>query len=130
MRTVKNISFSKSYRRFKQFLSETSGNATLTLALSAVPLFLVGGVAVDYSRISQEQVAFYNAVDAAAIAIAADDRSAIPDNLSPSDKAARQAVLKKVAEDYVKQNYDFRAIDGDHAESRRQTYNYRPENYN
>jgi len=57
----------KKMPRFQRFLRNTSGNIALTTALMIVPLALAGGVALDYSRLSQKSTDLQTAVDAAAI---------------------------------------------------------------
>ena len=66
-----------SSRLFKRFLKNSSGSLTPMLGLAAIPFFLAAGMAIDMSRVTREQTAFYGAVDSAGLAIAADDRSAL-----------------------------------------------------
>ncbi len=92
-------------RSLKAFLRETSGNVILMMGLSAIPIFLAAGAAVDAARITQEQAMFHAAAESAALAVATDDRSAT-EGLSTADKAARIVVLEGFALEYLKANYE------------------------
>jgi Flp pilus assembly protein TadG len=98
---------------FKRFLKNSSGSLTPMMGLAAIPFFLAAGAAIDMSRVTREQTAFYGAVDSAALAIAADDRSAL-DSLSASQKQAMQATLEVYAQQYLDKNY--KDISGGQAE--------------
>ena len=90
---------------FKQFLKNTAGSLTPMLGLVAVPAFIAAGSAIDMVRINNEQSAFYAAVDAAALAIAADDRSAVG-ALSGAALTTRMAELNVLSKKYIEANYD------------------------
>ncbi len=89
---------------WKRFLKEQDGNVLQLLALSALPMFLAIGAAVDMMRASREQTAFYGAVDAAALAIAGDDRSATI-GLSTAQLATNKAALEDLAKKYILADY-------------------------
>jgi hypothetical protein len=57
-------------RRFRKFLRDTSGNLSLTLALSMVPIIGVVGLAIDMSRASATKRALHDISDGAALAAA------------------------------------------------------------
>lgn len=54
----------------KRFLNDTSGNIAMTTALLIVPLMMAGGVALDYSRVTQQDSRMQNAVDGAVLVAA------------------------------------------------------------
>ena len=56
---------------FKNFVKSPSGNVAIMFALSAVPLMLAGGMAIDYMSGSHSQTALQKAVDNAALAAGA-----------------------------------------------------------
>jgi Flp pilus assembly protein TadG len=91
-------------RGFKRWLKSDAGSVTQLLGLSAIPLFLSVGAAVDTVRLSREQTAFHAAVDSAVLAIAADDRSAIS-GLSAAQQATRITELKTFGQNYINANY-------------------------
>ena len=111
----KNLSVaSKKTSLFKRYLKNTSGSLTPMLGLAAVPFFLAAGMAIDMSRVTREQTAFYGAVDGAALAIAADERSALEILGSETAKKAMLANLEEYATAYLKENY--RDVSGGHAD--------------
>jgi Flp pilus assembly protein TadG len=55
---------------FKAFRRDANGATALTIALAAVPLFLIAGMAVDYSRSISAQASLQAALDAATLAVA------------------------------------------------------------
>ncbi len=57
----------------KHFLRQakcSKGNVAITFALSAVPLVVAAGVALDYMRLSNTRSHLQSAVDAAVLAVA------------------------------------------------------------
>ena len=88
----------------RDYLRDARGSVTSMLGLSVIPLFLAAGVAIDSARVSREQVAFADAVDSAALAVAASPQSDLT-GLSASAKAARIASLKTYASTYIAENY-------------------------
>lgn len=92
-------------RLFSRFLKDSSATVTQIFALSAIPIFLAAGAAVDGARINDEHSKFLAAVDTAVIAVAADDRAAVQD-LSGSELEARMVELEALAAEYVEKNYD------------------------
>jgi Flp pilus assembly protein TadG len=90
--------------QFKRYLQNNAGSIAPIFAAAAVPFFLVAGAAIDMTRASREQVTFFNSVDGAALAIAADDRAAVT-GLSATDKATRIEELKAYALTYLNANY-------------------------
>jgi Flp pilus assembly protein TadG len=90
--------------RLKRFLKSEAGNVSQMLALSALPLFASLGVAIDTVRLTREETAFHAAVDAAVLAVAADDRSAIGSQ-SASQQTASINTLKTFAQNFINANY-------------------------
>lgn len=88
----------------RDYLRDARGSVTSMLGLSVIPLFLAAGVAIDSARVSREQVAFADAVDSAALAVAASPQSDLT-GLSASAKTARIASLKTYASTYIAENY-------------------------
>lgn len=72
------------------FARSQDGNFAVVMALSAVPLLLGAGMAVDYSRATNNRAAMQNALDAATLAVLS-----LPENAT---KAERE---KKVQDVYV-----------------------------
>lgn len=91
--------------RIRRYFENTSGSAAQVFALSALPIFAALGVAVDGARIAQEHANFFAAVDSAALAITADERSAVS-SLSGAELSERMALLSQITKDYVTTNYD------------------------
>jgi Flp pilus assembly protein TadG len=94
----------KSASAFKRFLKNTSGSITQMFSYLLIPGFITFGAAVDFARTTREQSNFYAAVDAAALAIAADERAAVT-GLTESQKAQRIDELKIYAKKYIDANY-------------------------
>ena len=92
------------HQKLKVFRNNQLGSITQIAAVAAVPMFLCAGAAIDTVRVNREQVAFNAAVDSAALAIAADDRSSLS-GLSSSQQAARITELEAFARKYMAQNY-------------------------
>jgi Flp pilus assembly protein TadG len=90
---------------FKRFLKNSSGSLTPMMGLAAIPFFLAAGMAIDMSRVTREQTAFYGAVDGAALAIAADERSALDILGSDAAKESMRRKLEQYAQSYLEQNY-------------------------
>jgi Flp pilus assembly protein TadG len=90
---------------FKRFLRNSAGSLAPTAALSAIPFMIAAGAAMEMSRVGREQVAFYGAVDGAALAIAADDRSALELLDSQAEKEEMRVELEQYAERYIGENY-------------------------
>jgi Flp pilus assembly protein TadG len=90
--------------KFKSYLCDSAATTSAIFGIAAIPFFMAAGVAVDMSRANMEQTAFHAALDSAALAIAADERSSTQ-GLSDSQITAREAELKVIAEDYVEANY-------------------------
>jgi Flp pilus assembly protein TadG len=89
---------------FKAFRKDYRGSITSITAAAALPMMLCAGAAIDTVRISREQVAFDAAVDAAALAVAADDRASLA-GLNATQTTARLAELKEFAKKYMAENY-------------------------
>ena len=69
------------------FLKDTRGNFAITLAVAIIPVVLVAGVAIDYSRISQARGKMQNATDSAALAGAIE----VTTSVKQRKQAARKA---------------------------------------
>jgi Flp pilus assembly protein TadG len=78
--------------QFNRFLKDQSGNMAVVVALSALPLMMAGGAAVDYGNWVSVQARLQAATDAAALAAG---REA---NLD-------EAELRRVATDYFMSNF-------------------------
>ncbi len=91
-------------RKLKAFRYDKLGSVTQITAVAALPMFLAAGAAIDTIRINREQVAFDAAVDAAALAVAADDRASLA-GLSESAQASRIVELEAFARQYMAENY-------------------------
>ncbi len=95
---------SSTIRKLKSFHRNEAGNIAMLMGLSALPLFMAAGAAIDMVRITREQASFNAAVDSAVLAIAADDRSSLAGQ-SPSQQAASIAELEAYAQKYLTENY-------------------------
>ncbi len=60
------------YSSFRSFLKDSSANVTMIFGLSALPLMLAVGIAVDYSNMLDAKTKLQTAVDSAALAAAAE----------------------------------------------------------
>jgi Flp pilus assembly protein TadG len=89
---------------WKRFIKDQSGSVLQILGLSALPMFLATGAAVDMMRASREQAAFYGSVDAAALAIAGDDKSATI-GLDAATLATNKTYLEALAKKYILADY-------------------------
>jgi Flp pilus assembly protein TadG len=101
----KLISTSKKPSLFKRFLRNSAGSMTSVMGLSVIPIFFTAGAAIDYARVTREQAAFYGAVDAAALAIAADERSSMMGLTSTADIEARRKALEDYAKLFLAKDY-------------------------
>jgi Flp pilus assembly protein TadG len=91
----------KLLNRFKR---DARGTVALIAGLSAIPLLLAAGVAVDMARASHEDEAFQSAVDSAALAVAASDLSDL-NAVTTAQMPARMALLNDLAKKYINANY-------------------------
>ncbi|CAN5271772.1 pilus assembly protein TadG-related protein [soil metagenome] len=87
-----------------RFRSDCRGTVALIAGISAIPLMLAAGVAVDMARASHEAQSFQAAIDASALAVAASDKSNLS-GVSAADLPARRAELKALAQKYITKNY-------------------------
>ncbi len=87
-----------------RFMRNTRGSVALLAGLSAVPLLLAAGVAVDMARASHEDEAFQSAVDSSALAVAASDLSDLG-GVTQAQMPARMAALNDLAKKYISANY-------------------------
>lgn len=90
--------------KVKRYLRDSTATTSAIFGIAAIPVFMGAGVAIDMSRANMEQTAFTAALDSAALAIAADDRSSTQ-GLSDSQITTREAELKVIADNYVEANY-------------------------
>jgi Flp pilus assembly protein TadG len=104
MRSSINAFMGSASRKLKAFRTNCVGSVTQITAVAALPMMLAAGAAIDTIRINREQVAFDAAVDAAALAVAADDRASLT-GLSESQVTARIAELEEFAKKYMAENY-------------------------
>ncbi|CAN5271913.1 pilus assembly protein TadG-related protein [soil metagenome] len=87
-----------------RFRSDCRGTIALIAGISAIPLMLAAGVAVDMARASHESQSFQAAIDASALAVAASDKSNLS-GVKQADLPARRAELKVLAQKYITMNY-------------------------
>ncbi len=90
---------------FKRFLGDSSGQLTAMMGLSVIPILFTAGAAIDFARVTREQAAFYSAVDAAALAVAADDRSSLVGLSTADQKETRRVELQNYAKLFLEKNY-------------------------
>ncbi len=90
--------------RFKKFLRNTSGGIAVPFAIAVIPMMMATGVGIDTVRITREQAAFQAAMESAALALAADDRSAV-EGLTGQPLKTRIDELTVLALNYFKANY-------------------------
>jgi Flp pilus assembly protein TadG len=95
---------SKSNTFLRRFHRDDRGNVAIITALTAIPLLIASGVAIDVARSSRSENALQVAVDAAALAVAASDKVDMS-GLTDAQKASRKAELKKLAENFLRANY-------------------------
>lgn len=88
----------------RRFRNDTRGTVAIVVGISAIPMLLAAGVAVDMARASHEAQSFQAAVDASALAVAASDQSNLA-GLTDAQKTARKAELKELAQKYIDKNY-------------------------
>ncbi len=90
------------------FLRETSGNLTLILALSAIPVTLAMGAGVDYARGLVVHSNMADALDAAALAVGKQTTKPTSCSTASGSTTAQQtscATLKAVAQQFFNANY-------------------------
>jgi Flp pilus assembly protein TadG len=92
-------------KKLGQFLRNTAGSTSLTMALAALPVIALAGAAIDMARASREKATFYASVDAAALAIASDDRTAMAGLTSASQIETQRVALENYAKQYILVNY-------------------------
>lgn len=88
----------------RRFAGDARGNVALFAAISAIPLIVAAGVAIDVARSSRSQAALQVAVDAAALAVASSGKSDMA-GLSEAQKAARKKELEELAMRLLRANY-------------------------
>jgi Flp pilus assembly protein TadG len=103
LQTLKSNRFSK--QKLSRFLRNSAGSTSLTMALAALPVIALAGSAIDMSRASREKTTFYASVDAAALAIAGDDRTAMAGLTTNAQKETRRAELEAYAKQFIMVNY-------------------------
>jgi Flp pilus assembly protein TadG len=104
MTTRLNTLRSKAGSLLSRFRCDARGNVAIITGLLAIPLVIGAGVAIDVARASRSQNALQVAVDAAALAVASSDKVELTG--TDEEKATRKAELKKLAENFIKANYD------------------------
>jgi hypothetical protein len=90
---------------FKRFLQNNAGVSAMMTAITLPVVLLAGGVAIDAAVIAREQPIFYQAVDNAALAVAANELSIIPDSFTEAQKAQRKEEMRVYAMKFFKSNY-------------------------
>jgi hypothetical protein len=88
----------------KRFSRDQRGTIAFLAGLAAIPMFVAAGMAVDMARASQMKVDFQAALDSAALAVAASERATFAD-MDATQKEARRAELKQIAQNYINKNY-------------------------
>jgi Flp pilus assembly protein TadG len=94
------------FRKIKAYLSCISGHTAMIFALSAIPIVMAVGAAVDYSRASRVQSVLQSAVDAAILGAASD-----PILVAKLTQGGGQAELRQKIEAYLKSNNAEDALD-------------------
>src|SRR5213076_1812936 len=87
-----------------RFKRDAQGTVALVAGLSAIPLVLVAGVALDAERAYHDRTALQAAVDGAGLALGASDLSDL-DGLTTSQVATRMSQLTSMANKYIAANY-------------------------
>jgi hypothetical protein len=101
---IANMSQSKIVKTAKNFLKNNSGSLAVNFGIVLVPVFMALGMGVDAVRLTREQASFQASVDAAALALGADER-AITDHLAGAALAARKEELGVLAQKVIEANY-------------------------
>ena len=96
--------------KFSRYLRDSTATTSAIFGIAAIPVFMGAGVAIDMSRANMEQTAFHAALDSAALAIAADDRSSTQ-GLSDTQITAREADLKKREDDIAAREVEVHTVD-------------------
>jgi hypothetical protein len=95
----------KTISGFKRLLKDSSGGTGIMMGLTAIPVALAFGMAFDTAMINREQTMFYQSVDNAAIAVAANERSMFAENASAATIAQREIEMETYALQYLRANY-------------------------
>jgi Flp pilus assembly protein TadG len=88
----------------RMFLNNQVGGMAVPMGIAMIPIFMATGVGIDAVRITREQAAFQAALDAATLALAADERTAV-EGLTGNALTTRIAELEALALKYAKANY-------------------------
>jgi Flp pilus assembly protein TadG len=88
--------------RTRSFFTATSGNLTVILAVSAIPLLLAVGAGVDYARALVAHSNMADALDAAGLAVGAAPNKPVS---CPGSDATACATLQAVAQQFFNANF-------------------------
>jgi hypothetical protein len=95
----------KSMSGLKRYLKNNTGGTGVMMGLTAIPVALAFGVAFDTAMINREQTSFYQSVDNASLAVAANERIVAP--LATGETwAQREAEMANYAQKFLNGNYD------------------------
>lgn len=87
-----------------EFRKSTSGNVSMMLALSALPMIAVVGAGIDFARITTDRASFQSAVDSALLSVVNSARASFT-GLSQAQIDERKALLAAQAKSFIKANY-------------------------
>lgn len=90
---------SKTFKKFKHYLKNTSGNVAVIFALICVPLVGVAGAALDYSRLASERSQVQESIDAALLAAINETQAMIAEGKSQTEAIE---IGKQIAKDYYR----------------------------
>lgn len=94
----------------RRFFKDSAGNLSMITALSALPVLVMSGAAIDFGNATRDIAAFQSAADAALLAVVSSDRAAVS-TLTGSQKEARIVELEAYAKDYIEANYQSYSAD-------------------
>ena len=88
-------------------MRNTGGSVTVVTGLSALPLCVVAGAAIDFISMTRDIAAFQAAADSAVMAVATSDRASLT-GLSGTALEARMTELETLATRFIDSNYEAR----------------------
>lgn len=95
----------KTISGFKRLLKDSSGGTGIMMGLTAIPVALAFGMAFDTAMINSEQTMFYQSVDNAALAVAANEQSMFAEGASAAVIEQREVEMETYARKYLAANY-------------------------
>lgn len=91
-------------KTLRSLLRDSSGNVTMMLGLSALPMVAVVGAGIDYARITADRAAFQSAIDSALVSVVNSNRASFT-GLTQAQIDERVALLTAQAMSFIKANY-------------------------